>query len=74
MRTYIVVIVTLVMTLPAYAQYSGGTGEPNDPYQMQTASTFLESGWDFVDEAANGTEDIWWILDGQDYPRWAWEN
>jgi hypothetical protein len=22
-----------------------------------------------VDEAANGTEDIWWILEGQDYPR-----
>jgi hypothetical protein len=21
----------------------------------------------------NGTEDIWWILDGQDYPRLWWE-
>ena len=41
--------------------------------QMQTASTFLEAGWDFVDEIANGTENIWWILEGQDYPRLCWE-
>ena len=41
--------------------------------EMQTTSTFLEAGWDFVDETANGTEDIWWILDGQDYPRLSWE-
>ena len=41
--------------------------------EMQTASTFLESGWDFVDETENGTDDIWWILEGQDYPRLWWE-
>ncbi len=35
---------------------------------MQTASTFLEAGWDFVDETENGTEDFWWILGGQDLP------
>jgi rhodanese-related sulfurtransferase len=40
---------------------------------MQMASTFLEAGWDFVDETENGTEDIWWILEGQDYPRLFWE-
>jgi len=40
---------------------------------MQTAGTFLDAGWDFVDETANGTEDIWWILEGQDYPRLWWE-
>jgi hypothetical protein len=39
---------------------------------MQTASTFLEAGWDFVDETANGTDDIWWIHEGQDYPRLWW--
>jgi len=33
------------------------------------AMAFLEAGWDLVDETANGTEDIWWILEGQDYPR-----
>jgi hypothetical protein len=41
--------------------------------EMQTAKTFLDAGWDFVDETANGTEDIWWILEGNDYPRLVWE-
>jgi hypothetical protein len=41
--------------------------------EMQTAKTFLDAGWDFVDETENGTEDIWWILEGQDYPRLWWE-
>jgi hypothetical protein len=50
---------------------AGGTGKTTA--QMQTAATFLEAGWDFVDETANGTEDIWWILEGQDYPRLWWE-
>ena len=50
---------------------NGGTGKTTA--EMQTVSTFLEAGWDFVDETANGTEDIWWILEGQDYPRLWWE-
>jgi hypothetical protein len=50
---------------------SGGTGLTTT--EMQTASTFLNAGWDFVDETENGTEDIWWILEGQDYPRLWWE-
>jgi rhodanese-related sulfurtransferase len=41
--------------------------------EMQTTSTFLDDGWDFVGETANGTEDIWWIDEGQDYPRLWWE-
>jgi hypothetical protein len=49
----------------------GGIGKTTA--EMQTASTFLEAGWDFVDEIANGTEDIWWINEGQDYPRLWWE-
>jgi hypothetical protein len=40
---------------------------------MQSAPTFLDAGWDFVDETDNGTDDIWWILEGQDYPRLWWE-
>jgi hypothetical protein len=40
---------------------------------MQTAQTFLEAGWDFIGEAANGTDEIWWILEGKDYPRLWWE-
>ena len=41
--------------------------------EMRTASTFIDAGWDFVDETENGTDDIWWILEGQDYPRLWWE-
>jgi hypothetical protein len=41
--------------------------------EMQSAKTFFEAGWDFVDETANGTEDIWWIDEGQGYPRLWWE-
>ncbi|UCE50207.1 MAG: hypothetical protein JSW47_08590 [Phycisphaerales bacterium] len=41
--------------------------------EMQTTGAFLEAGWDFVGETANGTDDIWWILEGQDYPRLWWE-
>jgi len=40
---------------------------------MQMANTFLEAGWDFVNETANGIEDIWWIIEGQGYPRLWWE-
>jgi hypothetical protein len=50
---------------------TGGTGKTTA--KMQTASTFLEAGWDFVNETANGTEDIWWIDEGRDYPRLWWE-
>lgn len=51
---------------------AGGTGKTTA--EMQTANTFLEAGWDFVDETANGTEDIWWINEGKDYPRLWWED
>jgi hypothetical protein len=40
---------------------------------MQTASTFLDAGWDFVEETENGIEDLWWINEGQDYPRLWWK-
>ncbi|MFC1793083.1 hypothetical protein ACFL3Q_05800 [Planctomycetota bacterium] len=49
----------------------GGTGK--NMAEMQTASTFLEVGWDFMGESANGTDDIWWIDEGNDYPRLSWE-
>ncbi len=50
---------------------AGGMGKTTA--DMQTAATFLDAGWDFVGETANGTEDVWWILEGQDYPRLWWE-
>ena len=53
------------------ATSDGGIGLTTS--EMQTARTFLEAGWDFVDETANGSDDIWWIDEGQDYPRLWWE-
>jgi len=52
--------------------------DPNDIYgrdtiEMQMASTYLEAGWDFVDETVNGPNDIWQIFEGRDYPRLWWE-
>ena len=49
----------------------GGTGKTTS--EMQTASTFLDAGWDFVSETTNGPNDIWKMWDGYDYPRLAWE-
>jgi hypothetical protein len=53
------------------ATSSGGTGQTTA--EMQTAKTFLNAGWDFVGETDNGTEDIWWIVEGKDYPHLWWE-
>ncbi|MBL7186514.1 MAG: hypothetical protein ISS70_09320 [Phycisphaerae bacterium] len=39
--------------------------------QMKEQASFVS--WDFVGETANGTDDIWWILEGEDYPRLQWE-
>jgi hypothetical protein len=59
--------------LEASGESSSAGGIGKNTVEMQTATTFLEAGWDFVDEDANGTDDIWWILEGQDYPRLWWE-
>jgi hypothetical protein len=37
------------------------------------AASHLEAGWDFVGESTNGTEDIWAICEGLDYPKLAWQ-
>jgi hypothetical protein len=50
---------------------AGGTAKTTT--EMQTAQTFLDAGWDFVGESNNGTEDVWWIDEGKDYPRLWWE-
>jgi hypothetical protein len=48
----------------------GGTGLTTA--QMQSPNTYLNAGWDFVEESANGDEDIWQIFDG-DYPCFSWQ-
>ena len=49
---------------------AGGTGLPT--VYMQDINTYLEAGWDFVDENINGTEDIWYTTN-HNYPQLWWE-
>lgn len=51
----------------AFDRYTSSTRK------MLDVHTHLTAGWDFVGETANGTEDIWWILEGKDHPRLWWE-
>jgi len=46
---------------------AGGVGKTTS--EMQTTTTFLEAGWDFIGETENGPNDIWKIWDRYDYPR-----
>ena len=39
---------------------------------MQLESTFTNVGWDFVGESVNGTNDVWTINEGLDYPQLVW--
>lgn len=48
----------------------GGTGLSTA--EMQDISTYLQAGWDFIDEIENGTDDIWHMVE-QEYPRLVWE-
>lgn len=50
---------------------AGGSGRTTE--QMQTMSTFTNAGWDFVGESTNGTDDIWDICEGTNYPKLAWQ-
>ncbi len=37
-------IAVCLVSFPAQAQYSGGTGDPNDPYQIATAEDLIALG------------------------------
>ncbi|MHC4520277.1 MAG: hypothetical protein ACYTAS_16930 [Planctomycetota bacterium] len=53
-------------------QSDGGIGKSTA--EMQDLGTYVTVGWDFVDEAANGPNDVWKMCcDGPTYPRLAWE-
>jgi hypothetical protein len=42
--------------------------------QINWLATFTNYTWDFLNESANGTNDIWRMcLDGIDYPHLSWE-
>jgi hypothetical protein len=44
MRTLFLTLITCLFVLPAQAKYSGGTGVPNDPYQIATAADLMALG------------------------------
>jgi len=48
------------------ATSAGGTGITTA--QMQDIKTYLDAGWDFVDEIENGTSQIWKMPEGGGYP------
>lgn len=50
---------------------AGGTGKTTA--EMKTAATYTSEGWDFVGEVINGTNDIWKICEGTNYPKLAWQ-
>ncbi|MBN2588593.1 MAG: hypothetical protein JXA96_01930, partial [Sedimentisphaerales bacterium] len=41
--------------------------------EMYDPNTFLDAGWDFIGETINGPNDVWWILEGKDYPYLWWQ-
>ncbi len=51
---------------------AGGIGKTTA--EMQTTDTFLDAGWDFVNETDNSNNDICWIDVSQNYPRLSWES
>ncbi len=50
------------------AKSAAGTGKTT--VEMEQAQTFRNAGWDIADETSDG---IWWIFEGRDYPRLAWQ-
>jgi len=48
-------------------------GAPKTTGEMKTQSTFTSAGWDFIGETGNGTEDIWAICEGTNYPRFVYQ-
>jgi hypothetical protein len=44
MKLSVLTFVVCLIVVPAQAKYSGGTGEPNDPYQIATAADLIALG------------------------------
>ncbi|MHC4558647.1 MAG: GLUG motif-containing protein [Planctomycetota bacterium] len=44
LRTIPLLVTICLVSIPAQAQYGGGTGEPNDPYQIATAEDLMLVG------------------------------
>jgi hypothetical protein len=61
-------------SLPAISNITESNLNSVTTQQMKERETFITSGWDFIGETDNGTDDIWWIDEGLDYPRLWWES
>ncbi len=59
------------MQTSGQAASAGGASKPTA--DLWSARTFLGAGWDLVGETEEGNEHVWWIREGQDYPRLWWE-
>ena len=44
MKRVVLTLLILSLTIPCLAKYSGGSGEPNDPYQIATAKDLNDIG------------------------------
>ncbi len=53
------------------ASSDGGQGRTTD--RMQKALTYVGTGWDFVGETFNGTDDLWKMCGRPIYPKLSWE-
>ncbi len=51
---------------------TSAVGIPRTTEEMKRRSTFINAGWDFLDETENGIAETWTIL-GVDYPRLCWQ-
>jgi len=43
------------------------------PPSCVAPGTFIQTGWDLVDETGDHAGDIWRILEGKDYPQPWWK-
>jgi hypothetical protein len=60
--------------IEATGQTKSASGTGKTTAEMMTRSTFTSAGWDFIGETTNGPNDVWFIREGKEYPRLAWEN
>jgi hypothetical protein len=65
-------VITCFWDTQTFSQATSAGGAGKTTAEMQTAKTFLDAGWDFVDETVNGPNDVWKIAEGLDYPRLWW--
>jgi len=66
-------IATSFWDIETSGQTTSAGGEGKTTAEMMDPNTFMSAGWDFVGETINGPNDIWWILEGRDYPRLWWQ-